>query len=71
MNIYLQSIPFWSKFTIMEKYMFNFLLRCIGISLSPTMIFYTIHHIIHNNYANAALGIVMFVFALWLALHEE
>ncbi len=71
MNIYLQSIPFWSKFTIMEKYMFNFLLRCAGVLLSPAMLLYTIHHMIYNNYANVALGIVMFVFALWLALHEE
>tara|TARA_E500000318_G_scaffold81746_1_gene77031 strand:+ start:953 stop:1120 length:168 start_codon:yes stop_codon:yes gene_type:complete len=55
----------------MEKYMFNFLLRCAGVLLSPTMLLYSIHHMILNNYANVALGIVMFVFALWLALHEE
>ena len=51
--------------------MFNFLLRCAGVLLSPTMLLYSIHHMILNNYANATLGIVMFVFALWLAFHEK
>ena len=71
MNIYLHSIPFWSKFVVMENNKLTFLLRCFGVLLSPIMISYTVHHVLINNYANATLGIVMFVFALWLTFHEE
>ena len=55
----------------MENNKLTFLLRCFGVLLSPIMISYTVHHVLINNYANATLGIVMFVFALWLTFHEE
>jgi hypothetical protein len=56
---------------IMENKLFYIFTRFFGVCLSPTMLYYSIHHFVYANYANAVLGVFMTIFAFWLLMYEE
>ena len=55
----------------MENKLFYIFTRFLGVCLTPIMLYYSIHHLVYGNYANACLGITITVFAFWLMMYEE